>query len=120
MEGNVLQILDLGDGASVGFPMGLHTSALGFEYKADTNWQLDLDGFIIDLPADTSGFVGVVLTDSAIREFTLSTSAGSEGFLWIDDLTVAGLSPTPTPYYGTPTPDISSYLTRTPTAAVFD
>ncbi len=100
--------------------MGSHSSALGFEYRTGTSWVMDLDGLIIDLPDLSSGFVGVVLTDSAIREFTLSTRAGTESELWIDDLTVAGLSSTPTPYFGTPTPDISSYLTRTPTAAAFD
>jgi hypothetical protein len=84
------------------------------------DWTIDLDGFLIKLPDLSSGFVGVVLKDSAMREFTLSTGAGTKSELWLDDLTVIGLSSTPTPYYGTPTPGFTSYPTGTPPTEVHD
>jgi hypothetical protein len=122
LSGNVLQIQDLAFGALIGFPTGVRARSYGFDYLTGIDWQLVVDDVFVDLPDDSQGFVGVVREESAPTYISFVSDVESQFGLQIDNLTLAPFPITPTAYFGTPTPtpDLSFYLTGTPTAPGFD
>jgi hypothetical protein len=122
LDGNVLRIQDVDKGALIDFPVGVWYRSYGFDFRTGSDWQLVVNGMFIDLPDDSQGFVGIVLEDTSTSYLSLVSDIASQFGLQIDNLTVAPLPVSPTAYFGspTPTPDLSTYLTQTPTPASFD
>ncbi|NIS82911.1 MAG: hypothetical protein GTO14_22530 [Anaerolineales bacterium] len=85
-NGTFIHFRDWGEGLAFGFPSGVPVAAFGFDYKPSETWHLTVNGCAIAIPEGRRGFIGVVMHDSNLLQFTLFSREDVQGGLSVDNV----------------------------------
>ncbi len=83
---NLLHVSDWGQGLTFTLPEDAETTALGFDYASQEEWQLTVRNIDIILPRGTNQFVGVALYEGPTKVFKLTGPNTAQGGLFVDNI----------------------------------
>jgi hypothetical protein len=85
-SGNLLHFRDWEYGLTFMLPNDATTTALGFDYASQEEWQLTVRNIDIILPSGRNQFVGIVLYEGPTKEFRLMGPNTAQGGLSVDNI----------------------------------
>jgi len=85
-SGNLLNFRAWGQGLTFVFPDDSAVTAFGFDYSTAEEWQLRVNNANLVIISGKNQFVGVILFQNPITEFTLVSSAFEQGGLSMDNI----------------------------------
>jgi hypothetical protein len=107
-SGNLIHFRDFEQGLTFTFPNDANVTAFGFDYTSSEDWLLTFNQILTPLPRGRNRFVGIVLNQDMITQFTLSGPQTAQGGLSVDNIVYfrpwvpSTSTSTPTQESGTP------------------
>ena len=88
-SGNLIHFRDWEQGLTFTFPNDMSVTAFGFDYASSEDWRVSLDSIDIPIPNGRNRFMGIVLREGTVKQFTFLGPPYAQGGLSIDNIAYA-------------------------------
>ena len=88
-SGNLIHFRDWEQGLTFTFPNDMSVTAFGFDYASSEDWRVSLDSIDIPIPNGRNRFMGIVLREGTVKQFTFLGPPYAQGGLSIDNISYA-------------------------------
>jgi hypothetical protein len=85
-SGNLIHFRDWEEGLTFTFPNDMTVTAFGFDYASNEDWRLSFNSIDIPIPNGRNRFLGVLLRQEPVKQFTFFGPPYAQGGLSVDNI----------------------------------
>ena len=85
-SGNLIHFRDWEEGLTFTFPNDMVVTAFGFDYASSEDWRVSFNSIDIPIPNGRNRFMGIVLREGSVKQFTFFGPPYAQGGLSIDNI----------------------------------